>query len=345
MLTMGFIGLGKSTNRYHLPYLKTRENILVKTIYNRSIKKTTKLTKNIHQTTDLSELLNDPEIQLITIATPATTHYEFAKQVIEAGKHVIVEKPFAGTFAEAKKLLDLAKAKGVVAIPYQNRRFDGDYLALKQVVERGYLGDILEVESHMDHFRPDNTAHLGFKEEGNFYGLGVHMIDRMLALFGRPDTVVYDIRTVQDSQSVDDYFEVDLFYGNKLKVKVKASPLVASSYPQVIVHGTKGSFIKYGIDQQENDLKASIMPWEEDFGKDSPSQYGTLHYLNNNGDWITKQIKTPFGDYGRVYDVAYETIINNKNKLVTDEEILINIKILENGFSKTSPSVYNLRNF
>lgn len=342
MLTMGFIGLGKSTNRYHLPYLKTRANIRVKTIYNRSKKEPTELTKGIQQTTELADLLNDPEIQLVTIATPASTHYEFAKQVIEAGKHVIVEKPFAGTLAEAKELLALAKAKGVMAMPYQNRRFDGDYLALKQVVERGYLGEIVEVETHMDHFRPDKTAHVGPKEEGNFYGLGVHTIDRMLALFGRPDAVSYDIRALRNAESVDDYFEADLFYGEQLKVKVKTSFLVASSYPQVILHGTNGSFIKYGEDQQENDLKAGVLPGDVGFGADSPDHYGRLHYQNANGDWIDKQLATPLGDYGRVYDAAYETILNGTTKLVSDEEILTTIEILENGFAKPSPSVYHL---
>ena len=342
MLTMGFIGLGKSTHRYHLPYLRTRENITVKTIYNRSPKPATPETAGIHLTTDLDELLNDPAIQLVTIATPAATHYEFAKQVIEAGKHVIVEKPFAASVKEAKELLALAAEKDVMAMPYQNRRFDGDYLALKQVVERGYLGDVLEVEMHMDHFRPDQTAHVGPKEEGNFYGLGVHTIDRMLALFGRPTAVSYDIRSLRNPASVDDYFEADLFYGERLKVKVKTSFLVATPYPQVIAHGTQGSFIKFGEDQQENDLKAGIMPGVPDFGIDSPKNYGTLHYQNANGDWIDKQLPTPLGDYGRVYDAAYETIINGKAKLVSNAEILTNIEILENGFAKPSPSVYHL---
>lgn len=321
MLTMGFIGFGKSANRYHLPYVILRENIKVKTIFDLHINEELAapyLEKGVHFTTDLEEMLKDDDIQLITICTPAHTHYELAKKVIEAGKSVIVEKPFVDTLEHAKELLALGKEKGVMVAPYQNRRFDGDYLAVKQVIERGLLGDILEVEAHIDYYRPGSITEEGPKEAGAFYGLGIHSI------------------------AVDNFFDVDLHYGNQLKVKVKTNHLVAQDYPRFIVHGTKGSFIKYGEDQQENDLKAGIMPEVSEFGEDSPMNYGLVKYQNANGDWIEKQIKTPVGDYGRYYDAAYETIVNGVEKLVKDEEVITNIEILENSFNQVSPSVYRL---
>jgi predicted dehydrogenase len=344
-LKSAFIGFGKSANRYHLPYVLLRENIQVKTIFDLRINEAVAAPfrdKGVNFVTDLDELLNDEEIQLVTICTPPTTHYDLAKQSLEAGKNVIVEKPFTQTLAEAKELFALAAKKGLMIMPYQNRRFDGDFLALKQVVEQGYLGEPIEVESHFDNFRPDNTEHPGANSDGDFYGLGIHTMDRMISLFGRPDSVAYDIRNVQAENSVDDYFDVDLHYGRSFKVKVKTSHLVASSYPQFIFHGTKGSFIKYGPDQQENDLKAGIMPDAPGFGEDSPMYYAHVKYQNMNGDWIEKQIKTPAGDYGCVYDAAYETIVNGAPKLVSDEEALTNLEILENGFKNPSPSVYTL---
>ena len=167
-------------------------------------------------------------------------------------------------------------------------------------------------------------------------------MDRMISLFGRPNTVTYDIRNNEVEGAVDNYFDVGLHYGNQLKIKLKTNHIVAKDYPRFIVHGTNGSFIKYGEDQQENDLKAGIMPESAGFGEDSPMYYGVAKYRNANGDWIEKQIKTPLGDYGRFYDAAYDTIVNGVPKLVKDEEAVTNIEILENGFAAPSPSVYKL---
>lgn len=342
---MGLIGFGKSANRYHLPYINLRKNIQVKTIYNLSRNPELEqeyAEKGVDFTTDLEFLLNDNEIQLISICTPAHTHYELAKRAILAGKNVIVEKPFCSTLSETKELLNLGKEYNVMVMPFQNRRFDGDFLALKQVLEQGYVGEPLELETHFDYYRPTNTPNPGPIVEGTFFGLGIHTIDRIISLFGRPQKVAYDIRSVQNKGSLDDYFDVDLHYSNQFKAKVKTSHLVAKSYPQIILHGTKGSFIKYGIDQQENDLKAGISPDAPGFGHDSPNQYGSLRYLNTNGDWIEKQIPTPVGDYGRVYDFAYDTIINGAPKLVSDEETITNIEILESGFIQENPSVFKL---
>ncbi|OIJ14210.1 oxidoreductase [Anaerobacillus alkalilacustris] len=343
-LTMGIIGFGKSTNRYHLPYITLRQNIQVKSIFN--LRRKPDLEKNytdfnIHFTTDLDSFLNDSDIQLVTICTPSSTHYEYAMKCLEHGKNVLVEKPFCTTVEEAKKLLEFADKKGLMIMPYQNRRFDGDFLAVKKVLEDGYLGEPIELESHFDYYRPDNSVYPGSSVDGSFYGLGVHTMDQVISLFGRPKHVSYDIRSIRNSESIDDYYDVSLFYG-KLKAIVKTSHLVKKEYPKFILHGTNGSFIKYGIDQQENDLKLGIMPGTENFGMDSPNQYGIVTYQNANGDWIEKQIPTPTGDYGRVYDACYETIINGAPRLVSNAEVLTIIEILEKGVSQPSPSTISL---
>ena len=341
-LKMAIIGFGKSANRYHLPYLSQRKNIQVKYIYNRRRhpeRETAYQNMGIKFTTDLDEVLKDDEIQLITICTPADTHFDFAKQVLKSGKNVLVEKPFCKTVAETKQLLGLAKERDLIAMPYQNRRFDSDYLTLKKVLDRGYVGEPLEIESHMDKYRPDDQVHIGYKINGTFYGLGIHMLDQMLALFGKPESMAYDIRTIQNEAStLDDYYQMDLHYG-KLKVTVKTNPLVAEPYPRFILHGTTGSYLKYDIDQQENDLKQGIMPDAPDFGEDTPDKFGHVKYHNKNGDWIEKQIPTVQGDYGRIYDTLYDSIMNGKPKLVSDEETLMDIEILEQGIKQPSPSV------
>lgn len=344
-VTMGFIGFGKSANRYHLPYITIRENLRVKKIFDLNINEALAAPyreKGVEFTTEIDELLTDSEIELITICTPAHTHYELAKKVIQAGKSVIVEKPFCDTLEHAKELFELGKERGVLVMPYQNRRFDGDYLAVKQVVEQGFLGQLNEVETHIDYYRPGSITEPGVKENGSFYGLGIHLMDRMIALFGRPDRVAYDIRNNEVESGVDNYFDVDLHYGHTFKVKVKTNHVVASSYPRFILHGENGSFVKYGEDQQENDLKAGIMPGSPGFGEDSVMYYGIARYKNANGDWIEKQIKTPVGDYGRYYDAVYETLKNGAEPLVSQEEALTNIQILEAGFHQSSPSVYTM---
>lgn len=345
-LKIAFIGFGKSANRYHLPYLNVRDNFQVKTIYTRRAvnEELAKpyLDMGVNFTNDLSDILNDQDIDLVTICTPAKTHYDLAKQVIKSQKSVIVEKPFVDTLDHAKELIQLGKENHVLVMPYQNRRFDGDYLAAKQVIDQGFLGDIVEVESHIDYYRPNTVTSKGTKEQGEFYGLGIHLIDRMIAIFGRPTKMVYDIRNTEVSDAVDNYFDVDLHYGTKMKVKIKVSTDVAKEYPRFIVHGMNGSFIKYGADQQENDLKAGIMPGTANFGEDSPMYYGIAKYRNTNGDWIEKQIKTPLGDYGLYYDSVYQTLVNHQARLVKDKEILTDMELLEAGFYQPSPSIYDV---
>lgn len=348
-LKIAFIGFGKSANRYHLPYLNIRPDFELAKVYTRKPVEEKLARPYLDQgtvfTNDLNDVLSDPQIDLVTICTPASTHYQLAKEVILANKSVIVEKPFVDSVEHAKELLALGKEKGVLVTPYQNRRFDGDYLSVKQVIEQGFLGKILEVESHIDYYRPGKVSQPGTKEQGTFYGLGIHLMDRMVALFGRPKTVAYDIRNNEVADAVDNYFDVDLHYDDSLKVKVKAGFLIASEYPRFIVHGTNGSFIKYGADQQENDLKAGIMPGSAGFGEDSPMYYGVANYHNSNGDWIKKQIKTPIGDYGAFYDGVYQTLINDRPKLVTDEQAITDIELLESGFEQPSTSVHQLTDY
>ncbi|MDR2464827.1 MAG: oxidoreductase [Streptococcaceae bacterium] len=344
-LKLGIIGFGKSANRYHLPYINIRENIELKKVFTPIVDEELARPykeEGVQFVQNLDDLLRDDEIELISICTPAHTHYELAKKVLLAGKHVIVEKPFADTLTHAKELFDLAEKNGVFITPYQNRRFDGDFLAVKQVVEQGVLGDLIEVETHIDYYRPNSITQSGPKEEGSFYGLGIHTMDRMISLFGRPTRVSYDIRNTDHKDAVDNYFDVDLHYSNRFKVKLKTNHTVVSAYPRFIVHGVNGSFIKYGEDQQENDLKAGIMPDSEGFGQDSPMNYGILKYKNANGDWIEKQVPTPVGDYGAFYDSVVEAVRGNGKPVVTRVEALTNIEILEQGFVQENPSVYEL---
>lgn len=341
MLTIGYVANGKSTNRYHLPFVMQRESIKVKTIYARNIEnsKWDKI-EGIKYTTKIDELMNDDQIQMVVVCTPHESHYHYAKMALDHGKHVLVEKPFMMTFEESKEIFEYAKEKGLLVQCYQNRRYDSDFLTVQKVIESGKLGDLIEMEMHFDYYRPEvSEASTEFKPyEGFLYGHGCHTLDQAVSYFGVPDTVKYDVRCLLGADKANDYFDLDLFYGN-FKVSVKSSYFRIKRRPSFIVYGKRGMFVKETPDRQEEHLKLFHMTENEDFGKDELQHYGTLTYIE---DGIIKEEKVPTvnGDYGRVYDAIYETIINGKDSVVKDEQTLAVMKMLEVGSNKAGTFKY-----
>lgn len=340
-IKLAIIGFGKSAKRYHLPYIKHKRNLVIKYIYD--IVDTQKeevedMYPDAVFTTDLNRILQDDEVQLVTLCTPPATHYELAKKCILADKNVIVEKPFCNTVKEAKELIALAKECQLLITPYQNRRFDSDYLTLKEVLHYRYVGKPVEIETHTDYYRPSNEIRKGSSLDGSFYALSIHSIDQMIALYGKPKAVYYDIRNIQNKNStVDDYYDLHLFY-EELKIIIKSSQVVALPYPKYIVHGTNGSYIKYDGDQQENDLKQGIQTNHPTFGIDTVDRFGNIKYRNSSGDWITKKIPTVVGNYGNFYESVYQSIVYQKAREVKEEDILLAVRILEEGLKIKEPT-------
>ena len=331
MLTIAYIGNGKSTNRYHLPFSRQVEGIKVKTIYDRSGSNWERI-EGINYTSEIEDVLNDPEIQLVVLSVPVSAHYTLAKQCLEAGKNVLVEKPFTNTVEEAKELFELANEKGLFIQGYQNRRFDSDFLTVQKVIESGVLGDILEVEMHFDYFRPEvpesveefstNTSYL--------YGHACHTVDQVISYFGMPDKIHYDVRQLLGENRMNDYFDLDMYYG-VTKVSVKSSYFRIKSRPSFVVYGKKGMFVKETKDRQEDDLKKFYMPDNADFGMDSPEHYGVLTYVDDQGVYHEEKVVSEKGDYSLFYQALYDTLVNGKEKLVKDEETIRQIEILEEG--------------
>lgn len=334
MLTIGYIGNGKSTNRYHLPFSLNRENIHVKTIYARSLHKTEWETQpGIVYTDDLQELLLDEDIQLIVVCTHTDSHYSYAKAALDHGKHVLVEKPFMLTKEEAAFIFQYAKGKNLLIQCYQNRRYDSDFLTVKKVIESGKLGDLLEVEMHYDYFRPaipEKTS--SFSAHNSFlYGHGVHTIDQAISYFGKPDDITYDVRQLLGKGRMNDYFDLDLFYPS-FKVSIKSSFFRLTSRPRFEVYGKKGVFVKETEDRQEEHLKLFYLPkGHDDFGVDLPGHYGTLTYLDDSGTYHEEKVISEKGDYARVYDDMYHAIMEGQDKAVQDEETIAVMDILEQG--------------
>jgi predicted dehydrogenase len=279
----------------------------------------------------LEDLLRDKSIELVIVNTPSVTHYDYAKQVIQAGKHLIVEKPFTATVEQAEELIALAKKKKVKLSVYQNRRYDSDYKTVKKILNEGWLGNIVEAEIHYDRYVPA-LSHKIHKETptpavGCLYDLGSHLIDQALQLFGMPLALFADITINRPGSKVDDYIDLKLFYPNH-RVVLKSSYYVREPLPGYIFHGTLGSFIKHKTDVQETDLQAHKKPGGENWGIEPESQRGLLH-TEKDGKVVREYIPSEKGNYGDYYDGIYKAIRSNAPVPVSGEEGKDVIKVIE----------------
>lgn len=330
MLVVAYIGFGNSVCRYHLPYVERRKDtVKVKYIYRREEDRIGDEERetwypDITFTTDIDQVMNDPEVNLIVVNTPDQFHVSYTMQALDHGKNVLCEKPFAMSAEEASEVFAYAKEKGLIAMANQNRRYDADMRTVRKVIESGVLGEILEVESHYDYYRPSIADHVGF---GILYGLAVHPIDQIIGQFGKPKKVVYDCRSFDHPGESDDYYDIDFFY-DRMKAIVKTSYYVKLDYPRFIVHGRKGSFLMPALGHQSAQ-KAKPGPVEISFEPLPEDKWGTLSYIDENGQDITKKVPTEIQDYGLIYDNLYDVIFNGGEKVVKDEEVIEVLRIIE----------------
>lgn len=332
-ITTGIIGFGLSGRVFHAPFLHTHPGFRIKKIVERNSSISKTIYPYIEKVDDYHQLLEDKEIDLIVIATPNIFHFRMVKDSLEAGKHVIVEKPFVPTTIEARELIRISKLTGKHLFVYHNRRWDGDFKTLQMIVKEGLVGSIKEFEAHFDRFTPIRTR-AAWRDDahpasGVLYDLGPHLIDQALVLFGKPDEVYADIRYQRENTKVDDYFHIELFYPG-FKAILKAGVFIKEPGPRYILHGSKGSFVKYGIDPQEAMLKQGLMPTGEDWGKEEPINYGTLNTEINNLQFRGKVSTLP-GNYHGFYQNVYDVISEQKMMEVSPEQAETVINIIEHA--------------
>jgi predicted dehydrogenase len=271
-------------------------------------------------------------VDLIVVTTPSSDHYTFVRDAMIAGKHVVVEKPFTVTSYDANELVDLAKEKGRVLSVYHNRRWDGDFLTIQQIVKDGLLGKIVEAEFHWDRYIPIvNTSRWRESNSpgsGILYDLGSHFIDQALVLFGKPDPIHADSRIQREGGLADDYIDVTMGYGNGLKVILKSSKLVRQNGPRYILHGTKGSFTKYGLDPQEGDLIKGLAPIGPQWGKEPQEMWGRLDTTVGELH-VTGTIETIPGSYTHYYQNIADHINGSADLIVKPEEAGLAIRMIE----------------
>ncbi len=277
---------------------------------------------------DLDALLALDDIECVVIATPNDTHFPLARQVLDAGRHVVVDKPVTLTSDEALALARLANARSRVFAPFHNRRWDGDFLTVRRVVESGELGRITYVTSHFDRFRPQ--VRVRWREEaarggGLLLDLGPHLIDQALALFGLPDTVSATVKTRRDNGSAPDFVHVQLGYPDK-DIALHASALSAIEPARFTLHGTRGSYQKFGLDTQEDQLKAGLTPDDVEFGGGNPP--GVLRVLD--GDVETERpVPTLDGQYAEFYRALAASIREGAPFPVTPQDAVDVMTIIE----------------
>ena len=234
--------------------------------------------------------------------------------------------------AQAQEIFDLARERGLYCWAYQNRRYDSDFLTVQKVIESKKLGELLELEMHYDYYRPQvPEGAASFSPLSSYlYGHGCHTLDQVISYFGKPDRVHYDVRQLLGEERMNDYFDLDLYYGI-LKVSVKSSYFRVKSRPRFVVYGKKGMFVKETEDRQEEHLKLFYMPGQPGFGLDEPRHYGVLTYYDENGEFHEEKVPSAAGDYGRVYDGVYECVVNGKEPEIKPWQTLLQMGMLETG--------------
>ena len=332
-IKVGLVGFGMAARVMHAPFLATLPQYEVVAVLERHKEESRELFPKAAIVRSLADLLAT-DIDLVVITTPNDTHLPYTLQALAAGKHVVLEKPFTITSADAQQLIDAAAASGKLLSVFQNRRYVADFLTIKQVIRKELLGKIHEFEAHYDRYRPQAKPNAWREEDlpgsGILFDLGPHLIDQALCLFGIPEYIHADIRKQRPHSVVDDYFDLTLDYGFT-KVILKAGMLVKEPGPRYVIHGTEGSFIKSGEDPQEAILKTGVLPTSPDWGKEEEALFGMIH-TSINGEEIHQPYPSLQGGFGGYYQHLYETIIHGKPLSEKPEHGYNTIRMIELAF-------------
>ncbi|RYJ43772.1 Gfo/Idh/MocA family oxidoreductase [Flavobacterium beibuense] len=329
-LKTALLSYGMSGKVFHAPFLELHPRFELTGSWERSKKLIQQDYPEVKSYGSLEELLND-DVDVVIVNTPVETHYEYAKKVLEAGKHALVEKAFTTTTAEAEELRDLAKQKGLKLSVYQNRRWDSDFKTVKEVIDEKLLGDVVEAEFRFDRYNP-NLSPKTHKETANagagvLKDLGSHLIDQAIHLFGLPDAVFADLRITRKNSLVDDLMDILLYYPDK-RVGLRAGFFFREAVPAYAVHGTKGSFLKSRGDIQEDELKTGKKPTLEGWGIEPEDKAGILH-TEKHGEVYRGHIPTRPGNYYGLFDALYHSITEDKPEPVPAEDGVKVMKVID----------------
>lgn len=333
-IVTGLMAYGMSGKIFHAPFLSTNSQFNLKAVVERNQKKMAADYPDILSYDSVDELLNDAEIELVIVNTPNFTHFDLGKRALQAGKHVLIEKPACANTAEVKELFDLGRKFNRHVMIYQNRRWDSDFLSVREVIESGRLGKLTEVTFRYDRYKPELSVK-PFKEtketpvNGIGYELGPHIIDQAIHLFGKP--LSFDkISTIQrEGSEVFDYINLRLLYPGGLVVNLVSGLLIADPVPSFVIHGALGSFSKKRCDVQEPQLNIPILPNNAAYGVEPEGCEGKLVTIRVDGESTVEWVQAPKGDYNNLFYAVYHAIRENALYPITEEHIVWQMEILE----------------
>ncbi|NIK31783.1 oxidoreductase [Xanthomonas arboricola] len=298
---LAVVGYGYVGRTFHAPLIAGTPGLALHSVVSSKPQQVQADFPDVIVLADLETALADPALDAVVLATPNQTHAPYALQALAAGKHVLVDKPFALDAAQAREVVAAAAAAGRIVSVFQNRRWDADFLTVRRLIDEGQLGEVVEFHSHFDRFRPqvrDRWRESDIPGAGLWYDLGPHLLDQALQLFGTPQAIGADLQRQRNQARSDDYFHVTLRYP-RLRVILHAGSLVADSGLRFAVHGTRGSYLKHGLDTQEDQLRAGRRPGTAGWGVDPLP--GTLTRVDDEGRVHTHQPDTTPGDYRQCY--------------------------------------------
>lgn len=324
-INVALIGYGFVGKTFHAPLIMSVDGLNLAVVASSDEEKVKRDIPNTTVIASPEEAILRSDIDLVVIASPNATHAPLAKLAIEAGKNVVVDKPFTLDMQEARELIELAKAHNVLLSVFHNRRWDSDYLAIKAVIEQKQIGDVKHFESHIDRFRPE--VRVRWREQnlpgsGLWFDLGPHLIDQALQLFGLPQSVQGNIATLRNNGQINDWAHVLLNYPTH-KVILHCSMLAAGGFARFTVHGDKGSAVKYQPDQQEKQLLQGITPQDKEWGVDNDPIILIDETLS------AKAQETPKGDQSQYYVNIRNALNGNAQNPVTPLQALAVMAVLE----------------
>ncbi len=331
MIDVGLIGFGFAGRVFHAPIISAVPGLRLRAILQRSGDDAARLYPQASIVRSLDELLAIADIKLVVVATPNVSHYPLAKACLLAGRDVVVDKPFTPTYAEAAELVQLAQQRGRLLTVYQNLRCNGDFRAIRQLLQSGRLGRIALFEAHFDRYRlqmrPGAWRERIEPGSGVFFDLGVHLLDQAMVLFGAPEAITADIRIERGGALVDDAFDVTLHYPRN-RALLRASMIALAPDVRYIVRGESGAFVKHGRDPQEEALNRGEVPKDETWGTEPRENWGILYTPKDDGV-AAEPVPTLPGDYRLFYANVRDAVLGKAPIDVTPEQMLNVMAALE----------------
>jgi scyllo-inositol 2-dehydrogenase (NADP+) len=329
-LHVGLVGFGLAGEVFHAPLIHANPNLRLTHVVQRTGDSAKRQYPDIELLRAVDPVLADPAVDLVVVATPNASHFEISHRALEAGKHVVVDKPLTVHACDADVLIAQARSRGLVLSVFQNRRWDGDFLTVQEILDRGPLGRLVEYESCFDRFRPKLRGG-AWREQavpgaGLLYDLGSHLIDQAILLFGDPKGVYADLRLQRDGAIAVDSFELHLLYP-AVKVVLKAGSLVCEPSPRFTLRGTDGSYTKYGLDPQEQALKQGVLPIQPDWGAEPEESWGMLSRCA--GGLNRSRYPTLAGRYPAYYENIFGAINGQEELAVKPEQARKVIRLIE----------------